>query len=95
MELSKELIGLIINGVGVILWYFVVNMIKDSRAKSEISTQSMLSLEKDMTQFRFSMEKEILEMKFMFKEIESKYKSNTMAIKELGEKVKELENKVN
>jgi len=95
VELSKELIGLIINGVGVILWYFVVNMIKDSRAKSEISTQSMLSLEKDMTQFRFSMEKEILEMKFMFKEIESKYKSNTMAIKELAQKVKELENKVN
>jgi hypothetical protein len=53
MTLPNELVLLIISGVGVILWFFVVNMIKELKEQGHQNNMLLLHLEKDMIELRF------------------------------------------
>lgn len=48
MTISNEIILLIVSGVGVVLWWFVVTLIKELKEQGTLSIEKLINLEKDM-----------------------------------------------
>lgn len=52
MTISNEIILLIVSGVGVVLWWFVVTLIKELKEQGTLSIEKLINLEKDMILIR-------------------------------------------
>lgn len=52
MTISNEIVLLIISGVGVILWWFVVNLIKELKDQNTINMKMLINMEKEVVLIR-------------------------------------------
>lgn len=52
MTISNDIILLIISGVGVILWWFVVNLIKELKDQNNINMKMLINTEKEVLEIR-------------------------------------------
>lgn len=56
MTISNEIVLLIISGVGVILWWFVVTLIKDLKEQNNVNARMLINLEKEFIELRVKLE---------------------------------------
>lgn len=52
MTISNDIVLLIISGVGVILWWFVVNLIKELKDQNNINMKMLINMEKEVLEIR-------------------------------------------
>lgn len=56
MTISNDLILVLISGVGVILWWFVVTLIKDLKEQNNVNAKMLVNLEKEFIELRVKLE---------------------------------------
>lgn len=52
MTISNDLVLVLISGVGVILWWFVVTLIKDLKEQNNVNAKMLINLEKEFIELR-------------------------------------------
>lgn len=75
MNISNDLVLILISGVGVVLWFFVVSLIKELKDQGLQNNRLLLQLEKDNIEFRFMMkdfDNQVREVKARVKQLEDK-----------------------
>lgn len=55
MTISNDIVLLIISGVGVILWWFVVTLIKELKDQNSLNMKMLIGVEKDVLGIRLEL----------------------------------------